>query len=71
MERWVGSCRRELLDQVLILNARHLRHVLTEYETISIPIGHTELLPRPPHCDHWTSPEWAISRSSDVTESAE
>src|SRR4030081_2372804 len=33
MERWVGSCRRELLDQVLILNARHLRHVLTEYES--------------------------------------
>ena len=33
MERWVGSCRRELLDRVLILNARHLRHVLTEYET--------------------------------------
>jgi transposase InsO family protein len=33
MERWVGSCRRELLDQVLILNARHLRQVLAEYET--------------------------------------
>jgi hypothetical protein len=33
MERWVGSCRRELLDRVLILNARHLRHVLAEYET--------------------------------------
>src|SRR3981081_1758730 len=33
MERWVGSCRRELLDRVLILNARHLRHVLAAYET--------------------------------------
>ena len=33
MERWVGSLRRELLDRVLILNARHLRHVLTAYET--------------------------------------
>ena len=32
MERWVGSCRRELLDRVLILNARHLRHVLAAYE---------------------------------------
>jgi transposase InsO family protein len=32
MERWVGSCRRELLDQVLIFNARHLCHVPAEYE---------------------------------------
>jgi transposase InsO family protein len=32
MERWVGSCRRELLDRVLILNARHLRQVLAAYE---------------------------------------
>src|SRR3981081_3043756 len=32
MERWVGSCRRELLDRVLILHARPLRHVLTAYE---------------------------------------
>jgi transposase InsO family protein len=32
MERWIGSCRRELLDRMLILNARHLRHVLAEYE---------------------------------------
>jgi putative transposase len=32
MERWIGSLRRELLDRILILNARHLRHVLTEYQ---------------------------------------
>jgi transposase InsO family protein len=32
MERWIGSLRRELLDRILILNARHLRHVLAEYE---------------------------------------
>jgi hypothetical protein len=42
---------------------------LPRTEPISIPIGPTELLPRPPHCDHWTGPEWAISRSSDVTDS--
>jgi putative transposase len=35
MKRWVGSLRRELLDRTLILNARHLRHVLAEYETHS------------------------------------
>jgi putative transposase len=33
MERWVGSVRRELLDRILIMNERHLRMVLAEYET--------------------------------------
>jgi putative transposase len=33
MERWVGTVRRELLDRILIINARHLRKVLAEYET--------------------------------------
>jgi putative transposase len=28
-ERWIGSLRRELLDQILIVNRRHLEHVLT------------------------------------------
>jgi putative transposase len=32
MERWIGSLRRELLDRMLVLNARHLRRVLAEYE---------------------------------------
>jgi len=32
-ERWIGSCRRELLDQTLIWNQRHLLKVLREYET--------------------------------------
>src|ERR687893_619457 len=30
-ERWIGTVRRELLDQMLIVNRRHLTHVLTEY----------------------------------------
>jgi putative transposase len=33
MERWIGGCRRELLDQTLIWNQRHLLQVLREYET--------------------------------------
>ncbi|MEU8147927.1 integrase core domain-containing protein [Nonomuraea sp. NPDC048901] len=33
MERWVSSARRELLDRILIMNERHLRKVLAEYET--------------------------------------
>jgi putative transposase len=33
MERWVRSCRAELLDQTLIVNRGHLLHALREYET--------------------------------------
>ena len=29
-ERWVGSCRRELLDHVIALNERHLKRLLSE-----------------------------------------
>jgi transposase InsO family protein len=32
MERWVQSCRRELLDRCLVWNEHHLRHALREYE---------------------------------------
>jgi hypothetical protein len=32
MERWVRTCRRELLDRTLIYNQRHLRHALHVYE---------------------------------------
>jgi putative transposase len=30
-ERWVGSCRRELLDHILALNERHLKRLLSQY----------------------------------------
>jgi transposase InsO family protein len=30
-ERWVGSCRRELLDHVIVVNRRHLKRLMTEY----------------------------------------
>ncbi|MGW2161624.1 integrase core domain-containing protein [Nonomuraea sp. NPDC001699] len=32
MERWVQSCRRELLDRCLLWNEHHLRHAQREYE---------------------------------------
>ncbi len=32
MERWVRTCRRELLDRTLIWNENHLRHCLREFE---------------------------------------
>ncbi|MFI0487067.1 hypothetical protein ACH34T_41210, partial [Actinomadura sp. 9N215] len=33
MERWVQTCRRELLDRTLVWNQRHLLHALREFET--------------------------------------
>jgi len=30
-ERWVGSCRRDLLDHVIVLNERHLQRLMAEY----------------------------------------
>jgi putative transposase len=30
-ERWIGSCRRDLLDHVIALNERHLRRLINEY----------------------------------------
>jgi len=32
-ERWIGGCRRELLDHTLIWNQAHLRQILRQYET--------------------------------------
>jgi putative transposase len=31
-ERWIGGCRRELLDRTLVWNQNHLRHILHAYE---------------------------------------
>ena len=32
-ERWIGGCRRELLDRTLVWNQAHLRRILRSYET--------------------------------------
>jgi transposase InsO family protein len=32
-ERWVGSCRREMLDHVIALNEPHLRRLIRDYVT--------------------------------------
>ncbi|HWG63805.1 MAG TPA: ATP-binding protein [Streptosporangiaceae bacterium] len=34
MERWVQTCRRELLDRTLIWNQSHLLHALREFEQV-------------------------------------
>jgi len=33
MERWIGGCRRELLDHALVWNQSHLRRILCQYQT--------------------------------------
>ena len=30
-ERWVGSCRRDLLDHIIAVNERHLNQLLSDY----------------------------------------
>src|ERR1022692_1396735 len=30
-ERWVGNCRRDLLDHVIVLNKRHLKRLINDY----------------------------------------
>lgn len=30
-ERWIGSCRREILDHLIALNEEHLRRILRDY----------------------------------------
>ena len=30
-ERWVGCCRRDLLDHVIVLSERHLKRLMKEY----------------------------------------
>ena len=30
-ERWIGSCRREILDQVIARNEQHLRRIIGDY----------------------------------------
>jgi putative transposase len=37
MERWIGSCRRELLDRTLVWNQRHLMIALREREGFHNP----------------------------------
>ncbi|MGH3156293.1 MAG: hypothetical protein ACRDNF_06935, partial [Streptosporangiaceae bacterium] len=69
MERWIGSCRRELLDRTLGWNQRHLMIVLREYEGFYNTPGHTDpcTRPRPSARCPIPSPTWISSGSSAVT----
>jgi putative transposase len=41
IERWIGGCRRELLDRTLIWNQTHLQRILPAYEIHTISTGRT------------------------------
>ncbi|MEV4899100.1 integrase core domain-containing protein, partial [Nonomuraea sp. NPDC055795] len=66
-ERWIGGLRRELLDRILIVNARHLRRVLATYETHSMSIAPIAPWVRQLRCAPFLALLRVISRSSDVT----
>ncbi len=40
-DRWIGGCRRELLDRALVWNQAHMRRILREYEIHHISTGRT------------------------------
>jgi hypothetical protein len=41
-ERWIGGCRRELLDRTLVWNQAHLRRILrARTRSTTISTGHT------------------------------
>ncbi len=41
-ERWVGSCRRELLDHVIALNERHLKRLVSDYVSYYVSYYHED-----------------------------
>ncbi len=69
MERWIGSCRRELLDRTLTWNQHHLMMVLRDYEDFCTSHRPHLALGRPRHCGpcQMASPTWIISGSGATT----
>ncbi|MFF0869914.1 hypothetical protein ACFYUV_49735 [Nonomuraea sp. NPDC003560] len=78
MERWVQTCRRELLDRCLLWNDGHLRHSLGEYEKLNNEHRAHQALDQaaysaPPRPAHRTGahpgPEYPPARPEVVTSS--
>jgi len=70
MERWAGSVRRESLDRMLIINAAHLRKVLSEYESHFNGHRPHRALNHASPLGRSLTPSTPTSRSSDATGSA-
>ena len=48
--RWVGSCKKELIDHVIVMNEDHLRRLLQDYvDYYNAERVHTVLLDAPEH----------------------
>jgi putative transposase len=52
MERWVLTCRRELLDRTLIWNQAHLLHTLREFEQFYNSHRPHQGIANAGHCKH-------------------
>jgi transposase len=66
-ERWVGSVRRECLDRLLILDRRHLHHVLAIYiQHYNEHRPHRSLGQRPPCSEPPVSNEEAVANIIDL-----
>ena len=61
-ERWIGGCRRELLDRTLVWNQHHLRRILRDYE-----IHHNQH--RPHRCLHGAVPLKPLPDPVDLEQS--
>nr|WP_243982803.1 transposase [Streptomyces sp. NEAU-YJ-81] len=72
MERWIQSCRTELLDPTLIWNQSHLVHELREYEAYYNEHRPHRALEQAAPCrplpNKLSSPTW---KSADETDSVE
>jgi putative transposase len=69
MERWIGSCRRKLLDRTLVWNQRHLMTVLREYEDFYKTHRPHRILNQPRRSARCqvASPAWTTSASGGAT----
>jgi hypothetical protein len=63
-ERWIGSCRREATDRILITGQNHLRLVVDEYGPLNRHRPHRPLGQRPPDQLTASKPQPAHTRTA-------
>ena len=75
MERWIRTCRTELLDRALIVNQIHLLHALREFKGSTTTTEHTAPCMPQLHVANSSSrspnqTDWITSPSGDKIDSA-